>query len=95
MPAVRVEVDAELEAVDDELAGLELLAHLEHIHLGLEVLHSPSRYNSIQWRISPDRFKSIEKVAFLDYSQRKYLNYSQSILTTGDILKPIPFTSPY
>ena len=44
LPAIGIEVYAELEPIDDELTRLQLLTKLERLHLGPEVFYSPPAF---------------------------------------------------
>jgi len=49
IPAIGVQIDAQLEPVDHELAGLKLLAKLEVLHLCFEIFNGPSVGENHVW----------------------------------------------
>ena len=46
-PAIRIEIDAKFQPIDDELTGLQLLPEFESFHFGSEIFNSPPTNNVV------------------------------------------------
>ena len=65
IPAIRIEVYAEFQPIDDKLTRLKLLAKLKGFHLGAEVFYGPPKLQTIS-QDGPIEMNIVRKVHKID-----------------------------